>query len=440
MFVKLPKFFIGGPLEVDRGSIEEQLLFAKRCDLRGLKVTQVQSNLIVILQALHRTQQHRLLSHTAATEVAAVLGFNSNDGANAVARIIDFYCAARLAFHRQNNDYHPRRVIHVLVDEEIRWRLTLGSDPQVLDPRIDQVKAKAQYHAETQELIRTRFRELMVDCLPPKFPKEASARGRNFGVLKGLSKLHPANLFSTFEICMTTDTLPPDLNQPLMPMREMEPRPRTNPSRRPNPADYTVTSFIERFRAKEAAEAKQAEEDKKAGVPENTAAGAPSVLASSPAPAPAPAPVPASPSSAEDSPGGDRLASESPAAAQEMEGEDEEVLEAKEETPISMELYLAAMQENQYLIRENERLEEDCDARVQELEDENGELDQALRAVLLENRALKREIQLLKDERQVDPHPFEDQVRAIMALNRAREEENATTGAGSAGASHGGQE
>ncbi|KAK8099486.1 uncharacterized protein PG998_012727 [Apiospora kogelbergensis] len=399
MFVKLPKFFIGGPLEVDRGSIEEQLLFAKRCDLRGLKVTQVQSNLIVILQALHRTQQHRLLSHTAATEVAAVLGFNSNDGANAVARIIDFYCAARLAFHRQNNDYHPRRVIHVLFDEEIRWRLTLGSDPQVLDPRINQVKAKAQYHAETQELIRTRFRELMVDCLPPKFPKEASARSRNFGVLKGLN-----------------------LNQPLMPMREMEPRPRTNPSRRPNPADYTVTSFIERFRAKETAEAKQAEEDKKAGAPENTAAGA------------------SSPQQRRGLPGGDRLVSESPAAAQEMEGEDEEVLEAKEETPISTELYLAAMQENQYLIRENERLEEDCDARVQELEDENGELDQALRAALLENRALKREIQLLKDERQADPHPFEDQVRAIMALNRAREEENATTGAGSAGASRGGQE
>ncbi|KAK6857093.1 hypothetical protein PG995_007280 [Apiospora arundinis] len=267
MSYSLPSFFIGDRIQVNQNTIEHQILFAKRPKATGLQIGLMQSNLILIFQALHRTQQHRLQYHPVAEDVAAVLGFEGTEGANAVARIIDHYCAARLAFHRQNNEYHFRQLLHVLVDEEIRWRLERGSNSQILDPRRNQPQAKNHYAAETKMVIETRFHDLMRQELPSAVRGQPSPRNKHFGVLKGIN-----------------------LSQPMPPMRAMESGVDRATFRKIDPKKYSVTTFIEQYNAKKAAEAEKAANAETAAQSSTKTSAADTAEAAS-APASSPSPV-----------------------------------------------------------------------------------------------------------------------------------------------------
>ncbi|KAK8103103.1 hypothetical protein PG984_016249 [Apiospora sp. TS-2023a] len=229
----LPFGFTGSPLQATR--LERQILFTPR-DTHKTTFSVLQANLVVIFQALHRTQQHRLLTHTVAEDVAAALGFDSTAGANAVAHIVDHYCSARLAFNRQNRRddlYYKHKHLHYLVDEEIRWRFTLGTDhPQILYPKFSQKQAKDRYLADTKELINKHFRQLLFVRLPCLESPQSSAANQKFGVLKGV-----------------------DQSGPMPPMREMEPLVRYEDIPKPDPKKCGFNHFIEEYEAKKEAEA-----------------------------------------------------------------------------------------------------------------------------------------------------------------------------------------
>lgn len=184
---QMPFGFIGDTLELT--NLEKQIMHTPR-DMSNSGLSLFHANLIVILQALHRTQQHRTLTHRAAEDVATVLGFGTPDGTKAVARIIDHFCSTRLAFNRVNrekNEHYQRSFIHVLVDEEIRWRYTLGTkDPQIVYPKLSQPQAKARYLADTKELIRKHFKSLLFKRMPCLDDPGRSASNQTFGVLKDI--------------------------------------------------------------------------------------------------------------------------------------------------------------------------------------------------------------------------------------------------------------
>ncbi|KAK8074209.1 hypothetical protein PG994_005108 [Apiospora phragmitis] len=252
----LPSGFIGDSFQVIPGSIEQTIMFTPRPSPQHFNLSLAKRNVIVIFQALHRTQQHRLLTHTVAEDVTAVLGHASLDGANAVARIVDYYCDTRLKFNRENrkrDEYDKRRLIHVLVDEEIRWRLTLGTDhPHILNPKISQTEAKRRYVEETKQLITSGFRNLMEISFPRGSNGPGIYRNKHFGILKGI-----------------------DLKQDMSPMRAMEPRVRHEDLPKFRAKDYSLTTFFERYEAKKAAEASsKAPEDGNSGPAHEDADGA----------------------------------------------------------------------------------------------------------------------------------------------------------------------
>ncbi|KAK7973335.1 hypothetical protein PG988_007469 [Apiospora saccharicola] len=249
----LPFGFTGSPLQANR--LERQILFTPR-DTHKTTFSVLQANLVVIFQALHRTQQHRLLTHTVAEDVAVALGFDSTAGANAVAHIVDHYCSARLAFNRQNRRddlYYKHKHLHYLVDEEIRWRFTLGTDhPQILYPKLSQKQAKDRYLADTKELIHKHFRQLLFVRLPYLESPQSSAANQKFGVLKGVGQSNPTHAIPTYDYCLNADTLLTDQSGPMPPMREMEPLVRYEDLPKPDPKKCGFNHFIEEYEAKKA--------------------------------------------------------------------------------------------------------------------------------------------------------------------------------------------
>ncbi|KAK8070518.1 hypothetical protein PG997_010721 [Apiospora hydei] len=185
--IAMPEGFIGEALRVNQSSIEQTILSTNRPTVSHLNMSRTQVNVVVLFQALHRTQQHRLLTHRVAEDVAAALGHDSPAGANAVARIIDHYTAARLEFNRQNkaaDKYHYRKHLHVLVDEEIRWRLTCGQNVQQVTPSISQHEAKRRYVGEMKQLISNSIKFLLEVGLPDLTNPHHSPRNDSFGKLK----------------------------------------------------------------------------------------------------------------------------------------------------------------------------------------------------------------------------------------------------------------
>lgn len=187
--LNIPEGFIGDPFRNNTGSIEQMILSQPRPAAKCFRMSWAQMNLHVVFQALHRTQKHRRLTHRVAEDVATVFGHASEEGANAVARIIDHYCSARLAFNRQNrlaDLYHNRKLIHILVDEEIRYRYILGTNEQIIYPHLSQHQAKKCYVAETKSLIQNSFPSLLNNQLPDVARPHHSYRNKHFGVLKNI--------------------------------------------------------------------------------------------------------------------------------------------------------------------------------------------------------------------------------------------------------------
>ncbi|KAK8023671.1 hypothetical protein PG993_011737 [Apiospora rasikravindrae] len=224
----LPDGFLGNPFAYAPSSIEEALLSTRRHMATQFSLSRAQANLIVIFQALHRTQQHRLLTHRVEEDVAAVLAFNRQN--------------------KEADKYHFRKHLHVLVDEEIRWRLMCGQHAQQVTPFITQGEAKKRYVGEMKQLIRNSFKYLMEVRLPDLNNPAASPRNDHFGKLKDV-----------------------DLSTQMLPMQAMNPPIRYEDIPKPKPKELGITAWLKDFEAKKAAESskKAAEEAAKESAPDN---------------------------------------------------------------------------------------------------------------------------------------------------------------------------